>query len=209
VIQFPALISDVAQRLLTLNKLEERHALSDWLQRLHLRPGARILDFGCGTGLFATTLHNAGLKYYGFDPDADAVRYALQRYPGLTFVDRLEKAAAAAPFEAILANCCFHHISDDDLLNTTLPAIARMMHHDSVFMLMDVLPLEKDASMSRRIYNVFEQGAWKRTAPELERLLAGRFGIRSRRVRRSFFLSASFVVNPVYNHVIVYELSLA
>ena len=208
-IPFRALISDVAQRLLTLNKLEERQALSDWLQRLHLRPGARILDFGCGTGLFATTLHNAGLKYYGFDPDADAVRYALYLHPGLPFVAQLDEAAAAAPFDAILANCCFHHISDNDLLNTTLPAIARMMQRDSVFMLMDVLPLEKDASMSRRIYNLFELGASKRTAPELERLLAGRFGIRSRRVRRSFLLSASFVINPVYNEVIVYDLALA
>jgi SAM-dependent methyltransferase len=209
VIPFRALSSDVAQRLLTLNKLEERRALSAWVQRLHLRPGARILDFGCGTGLFAATLRDAGLTYCGFDPDADAVRYALHLYPGLTFVTRLEEAATAAPFDAILANCCFHHISDDDLLNTTLPAIAGMMQRDSVFMLMDVLPLEKDASMSRRIYNVFEQGASKRTASELERLLAGRFGIRSRRVRRSFLLSASFVVNPVYNEVIVYELALA
>lgn len=208
-IPVPAIISDVAQRALTLNKLEQRRYLSASVRRLNLRSGARILDFGCGTGLFARTLHRAGLEYCGYDPDAAAVRYARRLYPGLTFVSRLEHAASAAPYDAVLANCCFHHIDDDGLLNTTLPAIARLMQRDSVFLLVDVLPLEKDASAIRRLFNRFERGASKRTGAELERLLAGRFVVRSQRIQRFFALSASVSANPVYNDVIQYDLALA
>jgi cyclopropane fatty-acyl-phospholipid synthase-like methyltransferase len=202
-------LSDVAQRVLTLNKLEQRRYLSDWLRQLNLRRGASILDFGCGTGLFARTLHGAGLEYCGYDPDAAAVLYARRIHPSLTFVSQLEQATSAAPFDAILANCCFHHVTDDELMKTTLPTIARCMHRDSVFLLVDVLPQEKDASIIRRVYNAFERGATKRTASELEQLLASRFVVRSRRIRRSFVFSAHVAANPVYNDLIMYELARA
>ena len=206
---FRACLNDVAQRLVTLNKLEQRRYLSSWLRRLELPAGATILDFGCGTGLLARTLHRAGLEYCGYDPDVAAIHYARRLYPELTFVSRLEEAAAAAPYDVVLANCCFHHITDQELLNTTLPAIARCMHRDSIFLMCDVLPLDPDASTVRRIYNTFEQGAAKRTASELERLIAGRFAVRSREVQRSFALSAALPANPFYNDVTVYELMLA
>jgi SAM-dependent methyltransferase len=203
-----AFLSDAAQRLLTLNKLAEKQSLSSWLDRLMLPPGARLLDFGCGTGLFAPMLHGAGFRYVGYDPDPAVVAYASRRYHGPTFISQLEDAAAVAPFDVVLANCCFHHISDDELRDATLPAIAAMMHRASTFMLLDVLPLESGASAIRRLYNLFEQGARKRTPAELDRLLAGHFTVRSRRVRRSFLLSAAAAANPIYNDVVEFELAL-
>ena len=201
-------MSDLAQRALTLNKLEQRRNLAASLRRLRLRPGASILDFGCGTGLFAPTVRDAGLRYRGYDPDAAAVRYASRRYPGLPFVSRLDQAATSAPYDIVLANCCFHHIGDTELLNATLPVIADLMHDQSVFVLIDVLPLETDASTVRRIFNRFEQGTFKRTVGELERLLAGRFVVRLKRIQRFFVLSAPSALNPLYNDVVQFELVL-
>lgn len=208
-IMVPAFLSDLAQRALTLNKLEQRRYLAASLRELRLPPGTTSLDFGCGTGLFARTLQRAGLQYCGYDPDAAAVRYASRIYPRLTFVSRLEDAARSGPFDVILANCCFHHITDDELLHATLPAIAGLMHRDSRFLLVDVLPLERGASTMRRIFNHFEQGDNKRTAAAIEQLLTGRFRIRSFDTRRFFALSASVRANPFYNDVIRYELALA
>jgi 2-polyprenyl-3-methyl-5-hydroxy-6-metoxy-1,4-benzoquinol methylase len=208
-IQVPAIVSDLAQRAITLNKHEQRQYLLEAVGRLHLRPGARVLDFGCGTGLFAGTLSGAGLDYYGFDPDAAAVHYAARIHPSLTFVSRLEDAAALSPFDAVIANCCFHHIDDEELGRQTLPAIAGLMREDARFLLIDVLPLERDASTIRRLFNVLEQGTHKRTGAQLEALLVGRFAIDARRVLRFFAFSASVPINPVFNDVIQFELSLA
>jgi 2-polyprenyl-3-methyl-5-hydroxy-6-metoxy-1,4-benzoquinol methylase len=204
-----AALGDVAQRVLTLNKLEQRRYLLEWLRQLNACRGATVLDLGCGTGLFASTLNGAGLQYRGYDPDLAAVRYARRMYPHLTFVSELQEAMAGAPYDFVLANCCFHHVSDDELRKTTLPAIAECMRRDSVFLLVDVLPQETHASMIRRLYNAFEEGETKRTPSELEHLLADRFVVRSRRIRRSFAFSLHVGANPIYNDLIMYELVLA
>jgi SAM-dependent methyltransferase len=208
VISIPPLVSDVAQRLLTLNKLEQRRHLESCIERLNLPVGASVLDFGCGTGLFATTLDRLGLRYCGYDPDAAAVRYACQRYRGLTFTTSLEETARSAPYDLIVANCCFHHIGDADLRENTLPAIARRMRRDSVFVLIDVLPLDERASMIRRLFNTIEVGNRKRTAAELDAALGACFTTRARRIRRVSALSLASAFNPIYNDLIVYELAL-
>jgi 2-polyprenyl-3-methyl-5-hydroxy-6-metoxy-1,4-benzoquinol methylase len=64
-----ALFNDVAQRLITLNKLGQRRNLLARLRALGLPPGGSALDFGCGTGLFAPTFQQAGLPYTGYDID--------------------------------------------------------------------------------------------------------------------------------------------
>ena len=204
-----ALVGDAAQRLLTLNKLEQRRAVFDLARQLRPAPGARVLDFGCGTGLFATTLQAAGFEYHGFDPDAGSIRYARMLYPQLSFASRLDEAAAAAPYAAVIANCCFHHISDDDLRRDTLPAIARLLRPDGHFLLIDVLPMERHASLVRQAFNRLELGDNKRTGDQLDRLLTGQFVVATRSIRRFFALSAPSALNPIYNDLILYSLTRA
>ena len=203
-----ATASDIAQRALTWNKRQQRRDLARWVGEIAPPPGGHVLDFGCGTGLFASTLQRLGFAYTGFDPDEAAIRYARRLYPRARFVSTFAAAAAAGPFDLVLANCCFHHIPDDALRQETLPAIAEVMHAGSALLLIDVLPLEPDASLLRRAYNVLELGSRKRTPEEFDHALAALFAIRSRRVRRSFVLSLETAANPLYNDVIVYTATL-
>src|SRR5207244_8080427 len=106
------LIDDVAQRILTLNKLDQRDNLRRLLRHVGVANGARLLDYGCGTGLFATTLAENGARYVGYDVDERVVKYAGRRYPRLTFTHDRETAAGVGPYDCIVANCCFHHIPD-------------------------------------------------------------------------------------------------
>ena len=56
------------------------------LERLHLRPGTRLLDAGCGTGLFAELAAQAGADVSGLDAAPGLVAYARRRRPAADYV---------------------------------------------------------------------------------------------------------------------------
>ena len=203
-----ALVSDLGQRAVSLNKLEQKRYFAERIRQLGVAPGSKVLDFGCGTGLFARTLSRLGLQYFGYDVDEGLLVYARRLRPWLSFVSSLDQARTLGPFDVIVANCCLHHIPDVELVASTLPDLARMMTPESTLMLVDVLPLEPQASAIRRLYNRLEQGDFKRTADELDRLLSPRFTIRSKTQPRSNFLALSSPFNPIYNNLAAYDLTL-
>jgi 2-polyprenyl-3-methyl-5-hydroxy-6-metoxy-1,4-benzoquinol methylase len=49
----------------------------------HVRPGARVLDVGCGAGEFATALREAGAHPVGVDVAREPLRRATRRDPAL------------------------------------------------------------------------------------------------------------------------------
>jgi 2-polyprenyl-3-methyl-5-hydroxy-6-metoxy-1,4-benzoquinol methylase len=51
----------------------------------HLPPRAKVLDIGCGSGLFTAFLEDMGFDVVGVDISETAVRYARQRYAGVRF----------------------------------------------------------------------------------------------------------------------------
>ena len=198
-----ALFSDIGQRVVTLNKRDQRAFLASWLCRRGIVRG-RVLDFGCGTGLFATTLRDAGLDYTGYDPDDANVRYAAWTYPDLPFTSRLGEVSG--PFDLILANCCFHHIEDRELQEDVVPAVASRLAAGGTLLVIDALPLEPDATWRRRAFSLLELGARKRAGEEIERLLDGRFRVRERTVNRTYAFTLPGRGGSIYNDVVVLEL---
>ncbi len=73
-----AFANDLAQRVLTFNKLEQRKNLEKKLNALALPESGKILDFGCGTGLFAKTIMKLGFKYHGYDIDKGGVFFLVK-----------------------------------------------------------------------------------------------------------------------------------
>jgi SAM-dependent methyltransferase len=66
-----------------------------------LRPGARVLDVGCGEGEFAAEAAQAGAQVVGVDVAQTAVDRARRRHPGLDF--QVVPIDGALPFE----DCAF------------------------------------------------------------------------------------------------------
>ncbi|WP_406065796.1 class I SAM-dependent methyltransferase [Micromonospora sp. NBC_00860] len=56
------------------------------LERLHLRPGTRLLDVGCGSGLFAELAAQRGADVVGLDAAPGLVEYARRRRPAARYV---------------------------------------------------------------------------------------------------------------------------
>ena len=55
-----------------------------WLQE-HLAPNARVLDYGCGYGRVAATLHDWGYRVVGVDSAVAMIERARRLYPALSF----------------------------------------------------------------------------------------------------------------------------
>ena len=68
------------------------------VEAINPSPIDRILDIGSGTGSLAVALHKAcfGVRYFGVDPDADAVHRARQKTVELTSDIRFQKAFFSA-----------------------------------------------------------------------------------------------------------------
>jgi ubiquinone/menaquinone biosynthesis C-methylase UbiE len=93
---------------------------SDFAPRLgfllgHVRPGARVLDLGCGDGRFTTELVNAGAQAVGVDVADEPLRRARSRDPRLDL--RLIEPAGPwglqdSSFDAVWAGEVIEHVAD-------------------------------------------------------------------------------------------------
>ncbi|QGV77199.1 class I SAM-dependent methyltransferase [Streptomyces ficellus] len=97
----------------------------DWLTG-RLRPGARVLDVGSGTGRpAAETLVRAGFAVTGIDVSAEMVRLARRRVPGADF-RQADVRAYRAPEGGYDAVCAFFPLlmMDQPEVETSLSAMA-------------------------------------------------------------------------------------
>jgi trans-aconitate methyltransferase len=87
-----------------------RHG-DDLIALLDARPGARVLDLGCGTGRHAALLADDGFEVVGIDLDEAMLARARAQHPGIAFacVDaRAFGPADVGVFAACLSNAALH-----------------------------------------------------------------------------------------------------
>jgi SAM-dependent methyltransferase len=87
-------------------------ALSDgWL-----RPPGRALDIGCGLGLEAAMLSEAGFRAVGIDLSSVALTRASAAHPDVSFVEADVRSLpfADGDFEVLLDRGCFHYLEPGD-----------------------------------------------------------------------------------------------
>ena len=88
---------------------EEAEEILRWLDA---RPGERILDLGCGTGVIAEHLMQQGCRVVGLDLDADMLRAARAR--GVPVVQGSgERLAFEREFDAVFSNAALHWMRDN------------------------------------------------------------------------------------------------
>lgn len=195
-----AFLNDLFQRVVTMNKWEQRRKLALNLTALSLNPGSKCLDFGCGTALFAPVFTMLNLNYYGYDIDQSLLDYASRIYKKTHFTSSWNVLEAAAPFDLILANCCFHHI-DSGILDAELQNISTLLADKGTFMMIDILFPHNDFHLLRRIFRKLERGAFIRTAGDYLVHIERHFEIMRQKTERSHLVSLN--KNPVYNDLLV------
>jgi cyclopropane fatty-acyl-phospholipid synthase-like methyltransferase len=91
--------------------LHDAPTLTPLLARL--RPGDRVLDLGCGTGVpIARTLGDAGLRVIGIDMSAGQLALARAQVPGAALIrgDMTTCAFAPASFDAVVSFYAIFHL---------------------------------------------------------------------------------------------------
>jgi SAM-dependent methyltransferase len=108
-------------------------------QYLAIRPGARIIDIGCGPGHIVSHLPR-GVDYNGFDIDPAGIAYARSHFGALgCFHARPFDSAAAREHggaDIVMMNGVMHHMSDAELAET-LTTVRGALRDDGALFTLD------------------------------------------------------------------------
>ena len=114
------------------------HIASYEFAAARLEGGARVLDFGCGTGYGAFHLATSGCSVVGVDVSASAIHEARARYDSpaveFTVVPPVESAPLPfddASFDAVVSFQVIEHVPSVDAY---LAEVARVLRHDGTFL---------------------------------------------------------------------------
>ncbi|MDR1324359.1 MAG: class I SAM-dependent methyltransferase [Candidatus Margulisbacteria bacterium] len=107
VINNPAWNVRIQQRLRPLKK--HKIILAELLREI---PRARVLDYGCGEGIFADCF--APDKYLGYDPEPKRIDYAKKQFPEYSFTAQKPNLN---DFDLLFFNNVWHHLTEAQIKN--------------------------------------------------------------------------------------------
>lgn len=194
-------VSDLAQRVLTLNKRDQKRAISRILGAMSFPKHPSVLDFGCGTALFSHFLQQLGFRYVGYDVEKPLLTYAGRLYPGATFVASLDETAACGPYDLILANCCFHHIPDEECRGI-LHRFSTLLRPDGRVLFIDILRPGQRISAMHDAFMRLEQGRHVRSIEENLTLLSSSAQVLEPTVTRAYCFGLHSRLNGFCNDVL-------
>ncbi|GLW07473.1 methyltransferase type 11 [Microtetraspora sp. NBRC 13810] len=80
------------------------------------RPGERILDLGCGTGVFSAEIAGRGAEVLGIDGSPAMIEKAIALHPGMTFiVGDGHDFTVADRYDAVFSNAALHWMGRDPM----------------------------------------------------------------------------------------------
>lgn len=90
---------------------------SQMLGKLCLKPGMRVLDLGCGTGILTKRIADFGADVLGVDASESMIDTARRNYPELSFLHAdATRLTFDREFDAVFSNAVFHWIADQPAL---------------------------------------------------------------------------------------------
>lgn len=102
----------------------------------YLKPGAHILDVGCGNGNFSRYIQRKGYTCEGIDLSPEMLRIAKERVPGIPFIlkDMKHLDYPDASFDGILAAYSLIHIPSEEII-LTLQGFHRVLTSKGVMLI--------------------------------------------------------------------------
>lgn len=141
--RFVAVGYDLFNRLLWFPTGSDR-LRHEFVDSLGLRPGGRVLEIGCGTGLVTRHLVGSGASVTSVERSATMLAAARDRAPGATFLlaDAIDDPPAGGPFDHVVLAFVLHELEPDDRVGLLATAQASLAAGGSV----DVLEWSRPAN---------------------------------------------------------------
>ena len=166
------------------------HEHKQLLKRHFHQRDLRILDCGCGTGIYAK--HFSPKGYVGIDVSVAYLDRAKRLNPDYRFecMDAMDLRFEDGSFDAVFVSGVVHHMSNDDV-KKVFAEIHRVLHRSGVLLLWEDVPTRSRFNVVGSLVHRFDMGAFIRPAPEYASLLEDRFTTESTEEFQSGFMDYS------------------
>ncbi|MDI6754906.1 MAG: class I SAM-dependent methyltransferase [Thermodesulfobacteriota bacterium] len=138
-------------------EMAEKRLIARFLQ---IKPGARILDIGCGTGRFTAEYLKRGARVYGLDSSPEMIEYAGRKHRGIEF--KVGKAEALPypdnHFDSVVIVTTLEFATDPQKV---LAEIRRILKPDGI-LLAGVLNRSNPWTVYRRLRGLFGHPIWSK-----------------------------------------------
>ncbi|MCC6511958.1 MAG: class I SAM-dependent methyltransferase [Pirellulaceae bacterium] len=148
------------------------------LARHFSTPPARVLDCGCGTGIFAPCFSQP--SYLGIDLSPAYIARARARYAGYRFqeMDASRMQLASQSFDAVIVSGVLHHM-DRSLAQQVLSEIQRVLRPEGTLLMWEDVPTRGRINWLGHLVHQLDVGDHIRPAGEYLSLLAPCFQVES------------------------------
>ena len=101
--------------------------IDNFVRLTGLPAGARVVDLGCGSGVFTNVLQQRGYRCTGVDLSPTLIKIAREKYPGIDFLEGdIEKLPFPdGQFDGVLLSGVLHHLPELSRCATEVMRILR------------------------------------------------------------------------------------
>ncbi len=177
-----------------------RRIIDRFVELSGLKPGARIADFGCGSGVYTDLLRQRGYDCVGLDLTSALLHLGRRNFPGIAFVagDVETLPFAAESFDGVLLSGMLHHLPDP---GPCAHEVFRTVKSGGAFVAFDPNRLNPFMYLYRDRSSPFysSNGVTENERPVLAKAMAGSFEGAGFRVDTTYVsgLSYRYVASPL------------
>ena len=145
-------------QFLTRSIEEEKRIIRTFILQRGISKNIRILDFGCGEGIFSATFGDANkIKYIGIDRDFNSIKFARElNRSAIFFVNDENICFKIKNFDFILLNNVLHHMTHNEI-EILLSEIKRVLKENGVLIVTELAPRDQQKGIFFKIITFFEK----------------------------------------------------